>query len=178
MPQIAVEIPVKRKLGRPRKDPADLLTERVDVFFSVSGRVKLHQDAKACGLSPAAYIRQLVDGYRPTAQADHGADPQLLLELNAIGNNVNQKLASLPPDHASKSAWRELKRDLQDALQIVALDGVSVSPKLLVQLNAAGTLLNRAVADMHAGSQRKHDWDSLRQTLHDLLTEAALSHVH
>jgi len=176
--QVADEIPVKRKLGRPPKPPAERRTERVDVFFSIAERLKLNRDAQACGLSPAAYIRELVAGFRPVAQAEHSADPRLLLELNAIGNNIGQTLQAIKPDNPAKADWRQLKRDLEDVLQMVALEELSVSPKLLLQLNAVGTLLNRAVADMHAGSTRKHDWREIRLRLHELLLEAATSNVH
>ncbi len=178
MSQLAVKIFVKRKLGRPPKDPADRRTERVDVFFSIAERLKLVEDAKACGLSPAAYVRKLVAGFRPTAQAEHSADPRLLLELNAIGNNVGQTVRAIKTGTGAKADWQQLKRDIQDVLQMVALDQVSVSPKLLLQLHAAGSLLNRAVADMHASSERKHDWRELRLSLHDLIMEVATSDVH
>lgn len=174
----AAEIPVKRKLGRPPIDPADRLTERVDVFFSIAAKLKLAEDAKACGLTPAAYIRKLVDGYRPTAKAEHSADPRLLLELNAIGNNLGQTLREIKPDNPAKADWQDLKRLLESVLQTVALEEFSVSPKLLLQLNAAGTQLNRAVADMHAGSARKHDWHEIRLTLQNLLYQLTESHVH
>ncbi len=177
--RIAEQFPAaKRKLGRPPKAPAERRTERVDVFFSVAERVKLTEDARACGLSPAAYIRKLVAGYRPTAQAEQTADPRLLLELNAIGNNLGQTVASMNCDHPAKAAWRALKRDLQDMLQRVALEEISVSPRLVVKLNAVGTLLNRAVADLHAGSSRSHDWQAIYESLHGLLLEVATSHVH
>jgi len=176
--QLASKISVKRKLGRPPKDPSERRTERVDVFFSIAERLKLNADAKACGLSPASYVRKLVAGFRPTTQAEHAADPRLLLELNAIGNNVGQTMRAIKVGTQSKADWQQLKRDLEDALQMVALDKVFVSPKLLLQLHTAGALLNRAVADMHAGSQRKHNWRELRLTLHDLLMEVAASDVH
>ena len=172
------KVSVKRKLGRPPLDPAERRSERMEVYLSVAERLKLTEDASACGLSPAAYIRKLVAGYRPTAKADHAADPRLLLELNAIGNNIGQKLAAMDRHNPAKAAWHELKRELQDVLQLVALEELSVSPKLVLQLNAAGTLLNRAVADMHAGSTRQHDWLSIYETLHHLLLEVATSHVH
>lgn len=178
MSHLAENFPAKRRLGRPPKAPAQRRTERVDVFFSVAERVKLNEDAQACGLSPAAYVRKLVAGYRPASQAEHTADPRLLLELNAIGNNLGQTLTAMDSDHPAKAAWRQIKRDLQDVLQMVALAEVSVPPKLVVQLNAAGTLLNRAVADMHAGSARQHDWQAICETLHGLLLEVATSHVH
>lgn len=178
MSRLAEQFPAKRKLGRPPKSPAERRTERVDVFFSVAERVKLNHDAAACGLSPAAYIRKLVGGYHPTAQAEGTPDPQLLLELNAIGNNLGQTIAAMLPDNPAKPAWQQLKRDLQDVLQMVALAEISVPPKLIVKLHAAGTLLNRAVADLHAGSKRSHDWPGIERTLYDLLLEVATSHVH
>jgi len=175
---VAVKIPVKRKLGRPPKDPADRRTERVDVFFSIAERLKLGEDAKACGLSPASYVRKLVAGFRLTAQAEHSADPRLLLELNAIGNNVGQTVRAIKAGTEAKADWQQLKRDIEDVLQRVALEELFVSPKLLLQLNAAGALLNRAVADMHAGSERKHNWRELRLSLHGLVMEVATSDVH
>lgn len=176
--RLAEQFPAKRRLGRPRKAAAERRTERVDVFFSVAERVKLAEDARACGMSPAAYIRKLVAGYRPSAQAGHAADPRLLLELNAIGNNLGQLLAAMDLKNPDKAAWTDLKRNLQDVLQAVALEPLSVPPRVVVRLSAAGTLLNRAVADMHAGSSRSHDWTTIRETLHRLLLEVATSHVH
>jgi len=178
MSQVAANHPAKQKLGRPPKDPADLRTERVEVFFSLAERLKLAEDAQACGLSPAAYIRKLIAGHRPVAQADHAADPRLLLELNAIGNNVKQTLSAIQSGTQSKADWRQLKHLLEDVLARVALEGISVSPKRLLQLNAYGTLLNRAVADMHAGSKRSHDWHEIRQTLQRLLMEVVATDVH
>lgn len=169
---------VKRKLGRPPKDPAALRTERVDVFFSVSERLKLSADATACGMSPAAYVRKLIAGHRPSAQTDRGADPRLLLELNAIGNNVQQACGLMQQGTTAKAEWRQLRRLLEETLTEAALEVVSVSPRLLLQLNGVGTQLNRAVADFHAGSNRRHDWPQLCRSLESLLLEVRQSDVH
>jgi len=178
MLQVNANQPAKRKLGRPPKDPADLRTDRVEVFFSLAERLRLAGDAQACGLSPAAYIRKLIAGNCPVAQAYHVADPRLLLELNAIGNNIKQTLSAIQSGAHGKADWRQLQLLLEDVLARVALEGISISPKLLLQLHAAGTLLNRAVADMHAGSERKHDWHEIRQTLQSLLMEVVATDVH
>ena len=164
---------VKRRLGRPPKDPAERRTERVDVFFSPAERAKLAEDASACGVTPAAYIRRLVAGSRPAPPSERATDPRLLLELNAIGNNLRQALGFVDRSAPARADWESLDRLLRRTLSKAALTPVSVSPRLLVRLNAAGTLLNRAVADRHAGSRRRHDWRSLRSGLTELLEAVA-----
>ena len=178
MAQHAVERPSKRKLGRPPKDPAELRTIPVRVFCSPAEKLKLSQDAAACGLAPADYIRQLVAGHRPTPDSEASANPQLLLELNAIGNNLNQTVGLVRDRPQAKEKWHNLQRLNEDALAKVALDGISVPQKLLLKLNYIGTLLNRAVADRHAGSTRKHDWQEIYLLLQGALQEVLDSDVH
>jgi len=54
-------------------------------------------------------------------------------------------------------------------------------PRILNELNAIGNNLNQAVRDMHAGSQRRRDWEALRDLLQTALLQVALgddSDVH
>lgn len=167
----------KAKLGRPRKPTLQLRSERVDTFFSILEKQKLTRDAKACGLSPAAYIRKLVAGHRPVAHADRSSDPRLLLELNAIGNNLQQLLGTLSKSDPARSSWLELKLQLEETLQHAALEEISVPDRLFMKLNAVGLQLNRAMADRHADSERKHDWKAIFEQLQEVLTEVAIN-VH
>ena len=50
---------------------------------------KLRQDAKACGLSKAAYLRRLIEGVELKARPSQELR-QLRTEIHHIGNNVNQ----------------------------------------------------------------------------------------
>lgn len=109
-----------QRLGRPRKSPTDLRSEELRLYLSLSERQRLEEDAQAAGLRPAEYVRRLIVGHRPA-----------VLDSRPFGN-----------------------------------------PRLLVELNAIGNLLNQAVRDMHIGSPRWHDW----QHLHGLL-ETALQRV-
>ena len=66
-----------------------------------------------------------------------------------------------------------------------ARGGGGFDPRLLHELNAIGNNLNQAVRDMHAGSDRKHDWEQLRALLEAAIIRVALgpecgedSHVH
>ena len=113
-----------QRLGRPRKSPDDLRTEEVRTFLTMSEKQRLSDDATTAGLRPAEYVRQLIAGHRPNARASKSCDPRLLLELNAIGNNLNQ-----------------------------------------------------AVRDMHAGSERKHDWEQLRDLLETVLEKVVSGDV-
>ena len=167
----------KAKLGRPRKPALQLRSERVDTFFSILEKQKLTRDAKACGLSPAAYIRKLVAGHRPVAQAERSSDPRLLLELNAIGNNLRQLLGTLSKSDPARNRWLELKLQLEETLQRVALEEISVPEQLYTKLNIVGLQLNRAMADRHAESERKHDWQTINELLQEVLYEVVID-VH
>jgi len=178
MAQQAAKGPSKRKLGRPPKDPAELRTQLLRVFFSPAEKLKLSRDATACGLGPAAYVRQLVAGHHPSSPVDDSADPQLLLELNAIGNNLNQTVGLVRTHPQAKLKWQQLHRLNEDVLAKVALGNSRVPPKQLVRLNHLGTMLNRAVADRHAGSTRKHGWQEIYVALQSDLREVLDRDVH
>ena len=113
-----------QRLGRPRKSPDELRTAEVRTFLTIAEKQKLSDDAATAGMRPAEYVRQLIAGHRPKAMATKSCDPRLLLELNAIGNNLNQ-----------------------------------------------------AVRDMHAGSERKHDWEQLRDLLEAVLEKVVSGDV-
>lgn len=50
---------------------------------------RLDRKAKSCGLTKSAYVRQIINGYKPkeTPPADYFA---MTRELKEIGNNLNQ----------------------------------------------------------------------------------------
>ena len=48
-------------------------------------------------------------------------------------------------------------------------------PRLLYELNAIGVNLNTALRDVLSDSRRIHDWEELRELLHDVILKVALA---
>ncbi len=114
-----------QRLGRPRKAPADLRTEEVRVFLTAAEKEKLVEDAGLAGFRPAEYLRQLIAGHRPQAGGrTEPCDPHLLLELNAIGNNLNQAVRDVHAGSTRQHDWENLKALLEEVLEKVVLDHV------------------------------------------------------
>ena len=63
--------------------------ERLEVRLSLAEERRLSENAKACGLSKSAYVRQLISGYEPKEQPYLNYH-LLIRELKRIGNNLNQ----------------------------------------------------------------------------------------
>ena len=112
--------PRPQRLGRPRKPVEDLRTAELRLYLSLAEKERLQADARSAGLRPADYVRELIAGHRPAileSQA-HG-NPRLLLELNAIGNNLNQAVRDMHAESTRRHDWEELRRLLQSALERV-----------------------------------------------------------
>lgn len=81
-------------MARPRKDPADALTEQLPpVRVSVADRQRIEAKAAQAGLPVSAYIRRVAVTGKVTISNEINAakmDAQTLAELNAMGNNFNQ----------------------------------------------------------------------------------------
>jgi hypothetical protein len=110
-----------QRLGRPRKAPDELRTEELRLYLSLPEHQRLEEDALAAGLRPPEYVRRLVAGHRPAhiEQLSFG-NPRLLLELNAIGNNLNQAVRDMNAGSTRRHDWEELQGLLEICLQRVA----------------------------------------------------------
>ena len=77
-------------MGRPRKHPDEARTERcAHIRLTVAERLDVEAKAAAMGVSVADYARHRLCGYRLPVR--RGADlSRLLVEINRVGNNVNQ----------------------------------------------------------------------------------------
>jgi anion-transporting ArsA/GET3 family ATPase len=77
-------------MARPRKEPDERRDARLPAArLTLDERVFVDAQAAAAGLSTAEYVRRRVLGVR-VDPAPAAADEKLLLELNRIGNNMNQ----------------------------------------------------------------------------------------
>lgn len=114
-----------QRLGRPRKTPDDLRTAELRLYLTLAERQQLDEDAHAAGVRPAEYVRRLIAGHRPAAIAGKtSANARLLLELNAIGNNLNQAVRDMHAESTRQHDWEELRSMLQAALErIIWSDG-------------------------------------------------------
>lgn len=81
-------------MARPRKDPADALTEQLPpVRVSRADRAKIEAKAAKAGLPVSSYLRRVaVTGKVTVTNQLDGAktDAQTLAELNRSGLNLNQ----------------------------------------------------------------------------------------
>jgi len=111
----------RQRHGRPRKHPDELRCEELRLYLTLPERQRLDEDAREAGLRPAEYIRRLIAGHRPASiESQSVGNPRLLLELNAIGNNLNQAMRDLHAGSSRQHDWEELHGLLEIALQRVA----------------------------------------------------------
>jgi Mobilization protein NikA len=103
-----------------RSKPADLLTHTASTRFTEGQFLALDEHARACGLTVASYIRQVVLGFTPAARRP--LERSAIVAVNRVGNNLNQlvHLANsgilLPPDLLrAVAAVRAEIHALQDA---------------------------------------------------------------
>ncbi len=114
-----------QRLGRPRLAPDELRTEELRLYLSLAEKQRLDEDAHAAGVRPAEYVRRLIAGHRPAAlDRSPFGNPRLLLELNAIGNNLNQAVRDLHAESTRRHDWDYLQQLLQAALERVAFGDV------------------------------------------------------
>lgn len=119
--------PRPQQLGRPRLPADQLRTEELRLYLTIPERTKLDEDARAAGMSPARYLRKLIAGQRPATlheRAGHTSNARLLLELNAIGNNLNQAMRDVHAGSTRQHDWEQLRVMLQAALEKVVFDDV------------------------------------------------------
>jgi hypothetical protein len=114
-----------QRLGRPRLAPDELRTEELRLYLSLAEKQRLDEDAHVAGMRPADYVRRLITGHRPAAiESKSFGNPRLLLELNAIGNNLNQAVRDLHAGSTRHHDWDYLQQLLQAALERVAFGDV------------------------------------------------------
>ncbi|MEM7811346.1 MAG: plasmid mobilization relaxosome protein MobC [Planctomycetota bacterium] len=102
------------RLGRPRKPADDLRTRRAQLRLTEAEKQRLAENAAKAGLAEAEYLRKLILGHKPRGVA--AADPQLLFELNAIGNNLNQAVRDAHAGRSSEHDWQALRHQLRSVL--------------------------------------------------------------
>lgn len=101
--------------GRPKLAPDERRDERLSgLRLTVAERVFVEEQAAAAGLGVSEYARRRLLGHT-VAPARTVADDRLLMELNAIGNLLNQIARALHtdrPERADLSAaldeWRHI----------------------------------------------------------------------
>jgi len=96
----ATDSPAKRRGGRPKKIEAERRCKQTNHRWTIAEDAFLREQAAAADLSVAEFIRRralLI----PVVPPRKKVDARLLMELNAIGNNVNQlardRLQQRPP---------------------------------------------------------------------------------
>jgi hypothetical protein len=110
-------------MARPTKDTNEKRTERYNLRLTLAEREWLASQSRAAGVSEIEFVRRRVLG-QPVAQSRIATDPALVVQLNAIGNNVNQLARSVHVGGDFQRYWREVGRDLRSVLA-KALEGVS-----------------------------------------------------
>ncbi len=117
--------PRTSRLGRPKKGPDTLRTEEIRLYLTPAEKQRLLDDSRTAAKRPADYLRELITGHRPAALAGRrSCDPRFLLELNAIGNNLNQAVRDMHLDHPRRHDWQQLQVLLKAALERAAFGNV------------------------------------------------------
>jgi len=62
---------------------------KLQIWMSDDELNKLDRDSKTARMTRSAYVRRLIDGYEPKAAPPYDYY-QMIRELHAIGNNLNQ----------------------------------------------------------------------------------------
>ncbi|WP_437186707.1 plasmid mobilization protein [Planctomicrobium sp. SH668] len=107
--------------GRPRKPLDELRNIELRLYLTLSEKERLDTEAHAVGLRPSEYVRRVVLEQRlTTIERCSTGNPRLLLELNAIGNNLNQAVRDVHAGSTRQHDWEELHGLLEIALQRVA----------------------------------------------------------
>lgn len=126
------------KGGRPKKHELEVRSEEIKLRYTLLEVEHLQQQADACHLPRATYIRKRSLGERITLPKVNRIDPalivkldQLMKEVNAIGVNYNQMVFAtnrkgVIPDgfEAIPEILQSLRQKLETTLdQLVASDG-------------------------------------------------------
>ena len=110
-------------MGRPEKHPDEKRTERHNLRFTIAEMNHVRAQADAAGLDVAEYIRRRAVGYvAPAGTGRRGADPRLIGELNALGNNVNQLARAVHRGSRFTDQWEALAQRVGEILERLLLD--------------------------------------------------------
>ena len=106
--------------GRPEKPEAERRSKQVKIRLTLHEEIELRRAAEIAGMSVAEFIRRRTLGI-PVRPPPSRADAQMLVELNAIGNNLNQLVRNIHTDRSSDHAPEcdEVLRELQRVLRKV-----------------------------------------------------------
>lgn len=109
-------------MGRPEKHPDEKRSERHNVRFTLAELSRVRVQADAAGLDVAEYIRRRALGYVvPAGTGRRRTDPQLIVELNAVGNNVNQLARAVHRGGRFTEHWQAVADELCRVLEQVVL---------------------------------------------------------
>ena len=112
-----------RKIGRPKKAPAELRTERLaGIRLTAAERQHVDELAERAGLDVMEFCRRAILGQR-IGQARRKADDRALVELNRIGVNLNQIAARVNMTGDLAEDFRAVVAELRAALEKVAGHG-------------------------------------------------------
>ena len=92
--------PTKHAGGRPKKAEAELRCKQINIRVTLQEDIELRRAAEIAGLGVAEFIRRRTLGI-PVHPPAAKADARLLVELNAIGNNLNQLTRNIWSDRTS-----------------------------------------------------------------------------
>ena len=107
------------KGGRPPKADGSLRDGSIVLRVTEIEKAAIQDAAKRTGLTASEYLRRLALTEELPFRRE-AADPALLHELNAVGNNVNQLARSVHLDTDFVQYWREIGAELRAVLRKVA----------------------------------------------------------
>jgi predicted hydrolase (HD superfamily) len=105
-------------VGRPRKNKAEQMLDRITVRFTHEETQLLRNQAAAAGLTVAEVIRRRSLGQR-VQPLPRRVDVALVNELNRIGVNVNQLAFAMHTERDFVRYWQEIGTELEAVLQKV-----------------------------------------------------------
>lgn len=89
--------------GRPKLPEHERRTRQIKIRATIQEDIDIRNAAEAAGLSIGEFIRRRTRGI-PVCPPAAKADARLLVELNAIGNNLNQLVRNIHTDRYADHA--------------------------------------------------------------------------
>jgi len=79
-------------MARPKKELSDLRGTRVNARCTIEEKQKIERAAQAAKLSTSEYLIRAALGKKITVSTGKAVPPELISNLNAVGNNLNQMM--------------------------------------------------------------------------------------
>lgn len=108
-------------MARPKKVSEEKRSEQLKIRLTTAEIEHLRLQASGTGLTASEYARRRILGAKLPTKTAMQADPALVSELNAIGNNVNQLTRSVHRGSDFANYWREIGLELQQTLRKVLI---------------------------------------------------------